>query len=828
MEKKLLYMIGNSHIDPVWFWNWEEGMQEVKATYASALERMKEFDDFKFTSTSTAFFEWIEHLLPEMFEEIKKRVAEGRWEITGGWFIEPDCALPCGESFVRQSLYGQRYLKSRFGKICKIGSNVDSFGHNHVLPQILKKSGMDAYVFMRPRLDTPVFRWESEDGSQVNAISLPAEYTTWFHDPTVKNIQNTLERTKGYDRMVCCYGVGNHGGGPTIENIRSILKLQEEWEDTELRFSSYTEFLADSDFAQFPVIKGVFEKVNEGCYSIDSAFKQRHRLAEQRLMDADRLMSMVRGVHGLMMRQTEEIERLWKVVLFNEFHDTLGGTTIPSAREEGLMQLGGVCARAGEIKALAIQQLVNGFDTRGEGFPLYLFHTGSTAWEDYVEVELEWFCQSPLKLLDLDGTEIPYQRIHTDAKVRHTTLGGRRRFVFRASIPPYGFVQYRVVKEEPSLAVNPQMEIQNRDCSKLENPYLLARFDTETGALCSLVDKQTGYDALQGASSWRLYLDERDAWGGLQGRRYEDRNADFRLESIEKVESGTIREVIRVRLSCEDTRIEQLYYLGAEEKELRVENRVCFNHRWSLLKLAYPTGSEAVHTRAESAYGTLYRKIEDTAEYYMHRFLDASDASGRGLAIANDSKYAFNMTDGRVQITAARSAIYAQGSSPDWYNEAETYQYTDIGPQTFWLVLKPHGAALAAHELYDLADKINGGPEYLADSAHPAAGGAEVSDERSGTPLHEEAPEQRRCSLLHAEAPNVRVMMVKKAEDDDGYILRLLETDGEDTRTGLGFLGKRQSIQIGHHEIATYHVSSDGASWEKVNLIEWKEEEQDR
>ena len=133
-------MIGNSHIDPVWFWNWEEGMQEVKATYASALERMKEFDDFKFTSTSTLFFEWIEGILPEMFEEIRQRVAEGRWEITGGWFLEPDCILPCGEAFVRQGLYAQRYLLDRFGKLCTIGSNVDSFGHNHVLPQILKKA----------------------------------------------------------------------------------------------------------------------------------------------------------------------------------------------------------------------------------------------------------------------------------------------------------------------------------------------------------------------------------------------------------------------------------------------------------------------------------------------------------------------------------------------------------------------------------------------------------------------------------------------------------------------------------------------------------------
>ncbi len=161
---------------------------------------------------------------------------------------------------------------------------------------------MDAYVFMRPRLDTPVFVWEGADGSQVNAISLPAEYTTWFHDPTVKNIETTLERTKGYEKMPCCYGVGNHGGGPTIENINSILSLQKAsgtpeapfmaYGDVSLRFSSYMEFLEDLDKSCLPVIKGPFEKVNEGCYSIDSYFKGLNRLAERRLIEADCLISM--------------------------------------------------------------------------------------------------------------------------------------------------------------------------------------------------------------------------------------------------------------------------------------------------------------------------------------------------------------------------------------------------------------------------------------------------------------------------------------------------------------------------------------------------------
>ena len=151
MEKsKKMYMIGNSHIDPVWLWNWQEGFQEIKATFRSALDRMKEFDDFIFTCSAASYYEWVEQNDPEMFKEIRARVAEGRWVLAGGWWIQPDCNAGCGESFVRQGLYGQRYFLEKFGKTATFGYNVDSFGHNGMLPQILKKSGMDGYVFMRP------------------------------------------------------------------------------------------------------------------------------------------------------------------------------------------------------------------------------------------------------------------------------------------------------------------------------------------------------------------------------------------------------------------------------------------------------------------------------------------------------------------------------------------------------------------------------------------------------------------------------------------------------------------------------------------------------
>ena len=217
MTKATLHMIGNAHIDPVWLWQWQEGFHEVQATFRSALDRMKEFPEFKFVASSAVFYQWVEDNDPEMFAEIKQRVFEGRWGIVGGWWIEPDCNIPCGESFVRQGLYGQRFFKSRFGVTASVGYNIDSFGHHGMLPQILKKSGLPYYVFMRPDLhekELPgrVFWWESDDGSQVLTLRLPSPYGTW--GPNIdSHIQYCASEIKEpLQEMVCFYGVGDHGG----------------------------------------------------------------------------------------------------------------------------------------------------------------------------------------------------------------------------------------------------------------------------------------------------------------------------------------------------------------------------------------------------------------------------------------------------------------------------------------------------------------------------------------------------------------------------------------------------------------------------------------
>ncbi|MCQ2399897.1 MAG: alpha-mannosidase, partial [Clostridia bacterium] len=213
---KKTYLIGNAHIDPAWLWEWEEGYSEVWATFRSALDRMNEYPDYKFTSACAIYYKWIEDSDPDMFKEIVARVKEGRWCITGGWLLQPDCNIPSGESFARHALISQRYFKEKFGKTAITGYNVDSFGHNGNIPMLLRNSGMKNYVFMRPQehekdLPARLFNWQSKDKSTVTAYRIPLYYNIWEdfgHFYQVANLDDA-------PALMAFYGVGNHGGGAT-------------------------------------------------------------------------------------------------------------------------------------------------------------------------------------------------------------------------------------------------------------------------------------------------------------------------------------------------------------------------------------------------------------------------------------------------------------------------------------------------------------------------------------------------------------------------------------------------------------------------------------
>jgi alpha-mannosidase len=241
------HMIGHAHLDPVWLWRWYEGFAEAKATFRSALDRMKEFPDFIFTASAAAHYEWIEKSDPAMFAEIKRRVKKGRWVPAGGWWVESDLNLVHGECLVRQALLGKRYFREKLGFECRVGFSPDSFGHSAHLPKILRGCGFEGYLYMRPsdaenpRVPMPVYRWIAPDGSEVIAFRIVWSY----NGHSVAALENKHEKLPQIikdsafaDEMFFFYGVGNHGGGPTIELLKTIKAWQKDPKRHEVMFSS--------------------------------------------------------------------------------------------------------------------------------------------------------------------------------------------------------------------------------------------------------------------------------------------------------------------------------------------------------------------------------------------------------------------------------------------------------------------------------------------------------------------------------------------------------------------------------------------------------------
>ena len=176
-QRRTIHMVGTTHFDPVWLWTWDEAMASIRSTFRSALARMEEEPRFIYSYSCPAVFEWVRQVDPDLFSQIQRRVREGRWHLVEGWWVEPDCNAAAGESYARHGLYGQRYLQSTFGRQAQSGFNIDSFGHPLMLPQILKRSGIDYYVFGRPSpqekdLAGPLFHWQSPDGSSILAYRI--------------------------------------------------------------------------------------------------------------------------------------------------------------------------------------------------------------------------------------------------------------------------------------------------------------------------------------------------------------------------------------------------------------------------------------------------------------------------------------------------------------------------------------------------------------------------------------------------------------------------------------------------------------------------------
>ncbi|HEU5203472.1 MAG TPA: glycoside hydrolase family 38 C-terminal domain-containing protein [Candidatus Limnocylindrales bacterium] len=794
--ERVLHLIGNSHIDPVWLWQWPEGYQEVRATFRSALDRMNEYPEFIFTCDSAAYYEWVEEIDPEMFEEIRERVAEGRWELVGGWWVEPDCNLPGGESFVRHALIGQGYFQSRFGRIATVGYNVDPFGHHAMLPQILAKSGMDSYVFMRPgphemRLPGPIFWWESPDGTRVLAFRLPHEYCAPREDLGYHLDKSIAQLPERWSEMMAFYGVGNHGGGPTRENLDSIRRLDGAGAMPRLRHSTPARFFdaVRSSGAELPLVSEELQHHAVGCYSAHSGIKRWNRRAENILAPAEAWAAVAERVVGLAYPR-EELTNAWKQVLFNQFHDTLGGTAIEPAYDDARDQLGEATSIAGRAHNLAVQSISRQANLPVERgtFPIMVFNPH--VWPVRTVVEFEFGGLKPTDgLVDETGSAVPFQPTQSYA----TVSAWRSRIALDAELPALGYRTYRVVPDTPRVGAT---TVRATD-TLLENERVRLELDPRSGRISALVLREDGQDIADLADARRpramVVDDTSDTWGHRR-LAYRDEIGEFDVRRVGLVESGPVRAIVRVESRFGDSELIEDFVLAAGSPTIEIRVILDWREHARLLKLRFPTGLRDAVAAYEIPYGVVERPPNGEEEPGQ-RWVDASGqlagAGTFGLALLNDAKYGFDVIDGEIGVTAVRSPIYAH-HEPAVPRPDARYAYQDQGIQRFTLGLLPHRGNWADAPATREALVINQRPTVLLESFH-------------------DGPLAQTGSYLGLEPDNVVAGAVKLAEDGDDLVVRVVETAGRPApaRIELPAWDREVAFDIRPFEIRTFRIPRD-------------------
>lgn len=796
--KKTLHMIGNAHIDPVWLWRWQDGCSTVRSTFRSALDRMNEFEDFVFTCAAGSYYEWIEKIDPPMFEEIRARVKEGRWKIVGGWWIQPDCNIPAGESFARQALYAQRYFQEKFGITVETGYNVDSFGHNGMLPKILRKSGMKQYVYMRPGVHEKsypawTYRWQSPEGEWVTAFRIPFEYCTWG-DTLPSHIQRCADEISDENGMMCFYGVGNHGGGPTKENLRLIGQLNGQ-NGLELKLSDPDQFFAGVDSEKLPVVNGDLLHHASGCYAAHSGVKRWNRQAEHRLLSAEKWSVAAQLLLGKAY-PTEQYREAWKKVLFNQFHDILAGCCIREAYEDAREDFSYALSVGAHGMNEAQQALMSCMEIPfHEGaFQYVAFNPHGFAAHAPVSLEVQAYSQ-PMCLIDDAGHEIPFQLAPGSAAAR-----GRKQLHFEADVPAMGWRVYTMLPAQTDAA--PYEE--SREL-RLENDEVLALFDEQCG-LYSLKLKTSDSEMLRGGAQALVADDPSDTWShGVL--RFDAFESEMKVRSVRVVQDGPVFKTIRVEYGDADSSLVQYYTLYRHTPQLFVRCRLLWNKHQKLLKWHLPLNIRYGHVCAQAPFGYADRDMYGV-EYPMHAYVDVTGvAKGQedpqtGLAVLNDGKYAYSAVRDALDITLCRSPYYAN-HEPFVVEDGMEYPCTDEGVQEFTLALLPHCGSLQQGGVEEAALLLNAPVTLLPESAHAGKLG-------------------RHGSVLELRAKHAVLDAVKAAEDGRGIIVHMHETAraAEEAVLALPLAGQEIPVSFTPGEIRALRICLPDFTVEETDLIE--------
>ncbi len=823
MDQPILHLVCNAHLDPVWLWEWEEGAAEALSTFRTAADLCEEFEGFVFNHNEAVLYKWVEEYEPALFRRIQRLVVEGKWHIIGGWYLQPDCNMPSGESFARQALLGRRYFREKFGVDVTTAVNFDPFGHTRGLVQILAKAGYDSYLICRPgQNDCPLpanqVLWVGYDGSEILV-----DRSGYYNSPLGKagqKVENWMQANPETGCGIVLWGVGNHGGGPSRADLARLRDLIAETTGRRILHSTPEAYFADlrARTPEFPRHEKDLNPWAVGCYTSQVRIKQKHRLLENEIYALEK-MAATAAAQRLMEYPAAQIHEALCDLMVSEFHDVLPGSSIQPVEEASLRMMDHGLEIVSRLKARAFFALAAGQPKAAEGeIPILVYNPHPFPVRGTIECEFQladqnWADTFTLPRVYSDGAPLPSQ---VEKEHSNLTLDWRKHVVFEAELAPSRMNRFDCRLE--TLPAKPPVTLtEEGGAFRFVTDDLEVVINARTGLLDRY--RVRGVDALRaGACQPVVMVDDEDPWG-MRGRRYDKVAGAFALMSPEEgtrfsgvtagtlpsvrvIEDGAARTVVEAVFAYGSSAICQRYKLPKQGTQVEVEVRVHWNEKDRMLKWALPTAAEEGTYLGQVAYGTA--ELPANGDEAVAQKWVGAVAGERAFTCINDGVYGSDFAGGVLRMTLLRSPAYSGhpiGERPVVPQDRYTPRI-DQGERLFrfWLNAGPAAERLAHVDREALARN----EKPFALSFFPSGAGEKPLP---GVTLSDDV---------------VLVTAIKQAEEGRNLVIRLYEPTGQARTTvlSLPFAGIEEEVALGGFEIKTLRVDLEARRVEEVNLLE--------
>ena len=826
MEK--IHLICNAHLDPVWLWEWEEGVAMAVSTFRIAADFCEQYEGFIFNHNEVILYQWVEKYEPALFKRIQRLVKEGRWHIMGGWYLQPDCNMPSGESFCRQILTGRRYFQEKFGKTPTVAINFDSFGHNLGLVQILQQAGYKGYIIFRPgqndcALPADDFIWQ---GFGKSSIAVHRGYRTYASKmgKLVDKIEDYLINKVGQDVGVLPWGIGNHGGGPSREDMTKLAGYIAAHPELELVHSTPEEYFQEQ--AGQKVLPSFDRSLNPwgvGCYTTQIRIKQKHRLLESELYLCEKMVSSAAVLNLLPVAEIKSgIQEALCDLLLSEFHDILPGTSIPVAEESSIRLLDHGLEQVSRLKMQAFVALLSGQTPAvGQEIPIFIYnpHPYPIDWIFSYEIELAGLGSETaytIVRISKEGEELPCQ---TEQESSNINLDSRKLATFRANLAPSSM--NRFCCRVKTLPARPRLLCQTENGQiRIQNDQMEVIINTDTGLIDAY--RVNGFDLLQaGAFSALVMSDSDDPWG-MRVRSFREMAGRFSLmppeagsrfsglaetviNSVRVIEQGPVRTIVEAVFQYESSFICQRYKIPAVGTEIEIEIRVFWNEKRKFLKLSVPTVMDDAKCLGQVAFGVDSLPVNGDETVAQKWVALVSQTNDRALTCINDGIYGLDCLNGELRLSLLRSPGYSSYpilALSKFMPQDRFSPHIDQGERLyrFWI-----NGGLSQERLAQVEREAQVHHEkpyiltYFPDGSGVLPGSALILDSKT-----------------------VQLSAFKPSENGDGYVIRLYESAGkpDSARLRIPVSGIDSNLSFSEFEVKTLYIRTDPASLQETDICE--------